>query len=138
MELEQQFKIQQRLDLEEQNRLALEELTRVGFEIQKQLELEEQNKITASVTIQQWYHDISYRCLELEHELLLLEKLEIHRLDNSKYFEEDEHYAKLEPQQRLELEHECFLLDQKYSGEQVSYFQHDYFLTQNDVLNQPP
>ena len=92
----------------------------------------------ASVAIQRWYHDIPYRRLELEPELLLLERLENYRLDVNKHLADNKHNAMLELQERLELEHECFLLDQLYLEEQVAYFQQDYFPTQIDLVNQPP
>ena len=46
-----EFKLQQRLDLEEQHRMALELGKRVELEIQQQLKLEEQKKTNASITI---------------------------------------------------------------------------------------
>ena len=97
------------------------------MEIQKQLKLEAQNQITASVTIQWWYHDISYQCLELEQELLLLRRFGIHQLNVDKHLSDNEHWVTLEVQQWLELDNECFLLDKTYLEEQVTYFQHDYF-----------
>ena len=68
MEWEQQFKIQQRLELEEQTRLALENQTHVELEIKARLKLEEQKKLSASITIQKWHRDYMLRCLELKRE----------------------------------------------------------------------
>ena len=37
----------------------------------------------------------------------------------------------------MELEHECFLLEQQHLEEQVDNFQQDYFPSTNDLVNQP-
>ena len=51
-----------------------------------------------------------------------MERLENHRLDVDKHLADNKHHTMLELQQRLELEHECFLLKQQYLEEQVAYF----------------
>ena len=74
----------------------------------------------------------------MEQELLLLERLEDHHLDVNKHLTDNKHWAMLELQQRLELEHEYFLLGQQYLEEQVAYFQQDYFPEHKDLVSQPP
>ena len=63
-----EFRIQQRLDLEEQNHLALEIQKRVQLEIQEQLKLDEHEKLTASITIQKWRCSSMLRRLESERD----------------------------------------------------------------------
>ena len=71
LNLEQQFEIQQQLDLDEQNSQCVE------MEIQERLELEDQKKIATSTTIQRWHHRIALRRLELEQQFKFQQRLEL-------------------------------------------------------------